>query len=80
MRLTGLTIRARIIAMLLLLSLVAVGGATSTYLSAQHHNVEIAALLRSATGVAQIERLRAGIYAVVMESRGLYIARDTKQA
>ena len=80
MRLTGLTIRARIVAMLLMLSVVAIGGAASTYTSAQYHNVEISALLRSSNGVAQIERLRAGIYAVVMESRGLYVARDTKQA
>jgi len=27
-----------------------------------------------------IERLRSGVYAVVMESRGLYIARDARQA
>ena len=80
MRLTGLTIRARIIGMLLVLSMVAVGGATSTYFSARHHNIEISDLLRSSNGVAQIERMRAGIYAVVMESRGLYIARDARQA
>jgi len=73
-------IGTRIVAVITLLGVVAVGGATSTYISAREHNAEIAQLLREAQGVTLIERLRAGVYAVVMESRGLYIARDARQA
>ena len=80
MKHTQLSIRTWIVGSLSLLSLVAVGGATMTYVSAQGHNQEIAALLRASGGVARMEGVRAGIYAVVMESRGLYLAKEPRQS
>jgi methyl-accepting chemotaxis protein len=74
------TIGGRMIALLLLLACVAMAGAGMTYRAAQHQAAATAALDRAAESRPLIERLRAGIYNVVMESRGLYLATDRKQA
>jgi len=80
MRLVPVTIGARILAVLLALGMVAAGAAAIPFLASREHNEKIADLVRAAGGIAQVERMRAGVYGVVMESRGLYIARDPKQA
>ena len=74
------TIGGRVIALLLLLASVAMTGPVTTYVAAQRHDAALAELERIAESRPLIERLRAGIYQVVMESRGLYLAADRKQA
>lgn len=74
------TIGGRVIALLLLLASVAVTGSVTTFLAAQRQDAALVALNRNAESSALIERMRAGIYQVVMESRGLYLATDRKQA
>jgi methyl-accepting chemotaxis protein len=74
------SIATRIAVGLLTLGLVAIGGSAATYwaMAAQASRVE--ALTLASDGPPLVERLRAGVYAVVMESRGLYLARDKNQA
>ena len=74
------TIGGRVIALLLLLAGVAMTGAVTTYVTAQRHDAALAELDRIAESRPLIERLRAGIYLVVMESRGLYLAANRTQA
>jgi|GEM_PF-4070540 len=74
------TIGGRMIALLLLLACVAMAGAGMTYRAAQQQAAANAALDRAVESRPLIERLRAGIYNVVMESRGLYLATDRTQA
>jgi methyl-accepting chemotaxis protein len=74
------SIGARLAAGLLLLGAVALGGAAATWAGASAQANRTAALMRLASAEPLAERLRAGVYAVVMESRGLYIARDRAQA
>ena len=74
------TIGGRVIALLLLLASVAVTDSVMTFLAAQRQDAALAALNRNVESSALIERIRAGIYQVVMESRGLYLAADRKQA
>ena len=65
---------------LLALGLVAMGGASATYLAMDAQASRVQALTRAADGPQLIESLRAEVYATVMESRGLYIAHDKAQA
>jgi methyl-accepting chemotaxis protein len=74
------SIGARVAAGLMVLSTVALGEAVATYRAMASQTDRIAAIARAAEGPSLVERLRAGVYAVVMESRGLYVARDTSQA
>ena len=74
------TIGGRVIALLLLLATVAMAGAGVTFAYAKRQEAAQAALDRADESRPLIERLRAGIYQVVMESRGLYLAADRKQA
>jgi methyl-accepting chemotaxis protein len=74
------SIGVRLAAGLLLLGAVALGGAMATWAGASAQADRTAALMRLASAEPLAERLRAGVYAVVMESRGLYIARDRAQA
>lgn len=70
----------RLAAGLVLLGLVALGSAGATWFGMAAQAERTAALSRLNGGEALLERLRAGVYAVVMEGRGLYIARDRQQA
>ena len=65
---------------LLLLGAVALGGGAMTFLALKQSSARHAELMRLAEGEALIERVRVGVFAVVMESRGLYLARDRRQA
>jgi methyl-accepting chemotaxis protein len=65
---------------LLAVGAVALGSSGVTYLAMETQADRVTALTHASEGPRLVERLRAGVYAVVMESRGLYIARDTKQA
>ena len=74
------TIGGCVIALLLLLAGVAMTGAVTSFLAAQRHDAAQAELDRIGESRPLIERLRAGIYQVVMESHGLYLAANRAQA
>jgi methyl-accepting chemotaxis protein len=57
---------------------VALGGAGATYLAMAAQGRQIAELTRASSGPTLVESLRAGVYAVVMESRGLYLPNPPK--
>src|ERR1700712_1493802 len=65
---------------LLTLGFVAIGGAGATYFAMDAQASRVQELTRAEEGSKLVEQLRAGVYAIVMESRGLYIARDKAQA
>jgi len=75
-----LGIGAQVTAALLLLGAVALTGAGVNYFANEAEAARVAALTRAAQGPVLVERLRVGVYAVVMESRGLYLAADARQA
>ena len=77
---SSMSIAYRMAVGLLLLSLVAIGGAAATYLAMNSQGNRVAALTRAADGPPLVERISASVFAIVMESRGLYIARDRAQA
>jgi methyl-accepting chemotaxis protein len=64
----------------LLLAIVAMGNAGATYFAMKAQADQVSALARAAEGPKLVERMRAVVYAVVMESRGLYLPSDSKQA
>jgi methyl-accepting chemotaxis protein len=70
----------RLAAGLLLLGAVALGGAGVTHFALQHQAARQAEVERLVRAEALIERVRVGVYAVVMESRGLYLAASRRQA
>ena len=74
------SVGARLAAGLLSLSLVGCLAAGITYYFLSGQSVRITRLVRAGDGPVLVEQLRAGVYAVVMESRGLYIARNRAQA
>jgi methyl-accepting chemotaxis protein len=74
------SIGVRLAAGLLLLGAVALGGAAATWAGARAQVERNAELMRLATAEPLAERLRTGVYAVVMESRGLYLAANRAQA
>jgi methyl-accepting chemotaxis protein len=67
------SVGAQVATALILLGAVALGGVAATWIAmtAQAERVEV--LARASDGPLIVERLRAAVYAVVMESRGLYI-------
>jgi methyl-accepting chemotaxis protein len=81
MSLTSLrTIGARFAILASILGLVALGGAFVAF-EADRRQAEASETLRTQAGARPaIERMRGAIYAVVMESRGLYLAADRAQA
>ena len=74
------SVGARVASALLVLGIVALGGAGATYLAMEAQADRVTVLTRATDGPRLVERLRAEVYAVVMESRGLYFARDARQA
>ncbi len=76
----SISIAARIALGLLALGIVAIGGAGATYVAMDAQADQVSALTRAAEGPRLVERIRAEVYAIVMESRGLYFARDAAQA
>jgi methyl-accepting chemotaxis protein len=74
------SIGLRLAAGLLLLGTVALGGAGVTFLALQQQAARQAETARLYEAQALIERVRVGVYAVVMESRGLYLAASRRQA
>jgi methyl-accepting chemotaxis protein len=65
---------------LLLLGAVALGGAGATFIALQHQAARHAEVLRLGEAQVLVERVRVGVYAVVMESRGLYLAANRGQS
>ncbi len=80
MRRNGFPIGARLAAAMLLLGAVALGGAATAWFGHRAEVARTAAINRLATAEPLAERLRTGVYAVVMESRGLYLAASRAQA
>jgi methyl-accepting chemotaxis protein len=80
MRRKGFSIGARLAAAMLLLGAVALGGAAVAWLGHRAEVARSAAITRLATAEPLAERLRTGVYAAVMESRGLYLAANRAQA
>ncbi|WP_270939098.1 HAMP domain-containing protein, partial [Falsiroseomonas oryzae] len=74
------SIGLRLASGLLLLGAVALGAAGASQLVLQHQAARYAQAMRYAEAEALIERVRVGVYAVVMESRGLYLAANRGQA
>ena len=74
------SVGARVATALLVMAVVALGGAGATYLGMEAQAERVTALTQATDGPRLVERLRAEVYAVVMESRGLYFARDARQA
>jgi methyl-accepting chemotaxis protein len=74
------SIGLRLAAGLLLLGAVALGGGGITFAALEQQANRQAEVVRLAEGEALIEKVRVGVYAVVMESRGLYLAADRRQA
>jgi methyl-accepting chemotaxis protein len=70
----------RAAACLLVLGGVALMGACVTYRAMNAQADRIARIAQAAEGPLLVERLRADVYAAVMESRGLYVAKDSRQA
>jgi methyl-accepting chemotaxis protein len=65
---------------LMLFGAVALGGAFGAFLALRQQAERSVAVARLADADALVQRVRVGIYAVVMESRGLYLAPDRGQA
>jgi len=80
MRRSGISIGARLAAALVLLGMVALGGAGITWLGHRAEASRDEAISRLSSAEPLAERLRTGVYAVVMESRGLYLAANRAQA
>lgn len=76
----SVSVATRIAFCLLTLGFVALAGAGATYVGMELQAARVVELTRTAEGPLLVERLRAGVYAVVMESRGLYFARSADQA
>ncbi|WP_372617629.1 methyl-accepting chemotaxis protein [Falsiroseomonas sp.] len=74
------SIGLRLAAGLILLGAVALGGAGVTFLALQQQAARQLETARLHEAQALIERVRVGVYAVVMESRGLYLAASRRQA
>jgi methyl-accepting chemotaxis protein len=80
MRRDGFSIGTRLAAAMLLLGAVALGVAAVAWFGHRAEAARSAAITRLATAERLAERLRTGVYAVVMESRGLYLAANRAQA
>jgi methyl-accepting chemotaxis protein len=65
---------------LVLLGAVTLGGGLVAFLALNHQAARQAEVARLAEGEILLERVRVGVYAVVMESRGLYLAASRAQA
>jgi methyl-accepting chemotaxis protein len=74
------SIGTRVMAALVILGLTALAGAFAAQFGMARQAAQEREVNRLAQAEPLAERLRAGVYAVVMESRGLYIARDRAQA
>jgi methyl-accepting chemotaxis protein len=74
------SIGIRLAAGLLLLGAVALGAALAGWLGHRSEAARQAEIARLASAEPLAERLRTGVYAVVMESRGLYLAANRAQA
>jgi methyl-accepting chemotaxis protein len=74
------SVGAQVAAALFILGAVALGGVGATWYSMAAQAERIQILTRAATGPTLVEALRAGVYAVVMESRGLYLPGTPRQA
>jgi methyl-accepting chemotaxis protein len=74
------SIGARVAVGLVMLGLVALGGTAVTYTAMQRQADRIQEIARLTEGPRLADRLIGEVYAVVMESRGLYIATTAREA
>ena len=74
------TIGVQMAVALFTLGFVALGGAATTWIGMTRQADRIEAMTRASDGPELVERLRAGVNGVVMESRGLYLAANRGQS
>ena len=74
------SIGAQMAAALVTLGAVALAGSTATWITMTLQAKAIEAMVRASAGPELVERLRAEVNGVVMESRGLYLAANRTQA
>ena len=74
------TIGVQMAVTLFALGFVALGGAATTWIGMTRQADRIEAMTRASDGPELVERLRAGVNGVVMESRGLYLAANRGQS
>ncbi len=80
MRLPNLSIATKLYLIFALLATVTLALATITVVSARRHAVLTAEFGSAFAGALNVERVNALIYAVVMESRGIYMSHDIATA
>lgn len=73
------SIRGRITMLMGLLVLLGAGGGILGAAALRHHVADVAALGREQERAYLVQRLDTAVYAVVMESRGMYMARTPQQ-
>ena len=74
------TIAARVTALLLALGAVSLSGAGLAFLAMERKAARMAEVARLADGPAMVERMRAGLNAVVADTRSLFLAADAAEA
>ncbi|WP_137180295.1 methyl-accepting chemotaxis protein [Roseomonas sp. AR75] len=74
------SIGLRLAAALMLLGVVALAAGFANFVAMRHEAERQAQVIRLAEAESLVQRVRVGIYAVVMESRGLYLASSRNQA
>src|SRR3954470_4871994 len=80
MRLPSLSVAAKLYAIVVFLAIATVALAGITVINARYQASMTTEYETSLVGTQNVERVNGLIYAVVMESRGLYMSTDTAQA
>jgi methyl-accepting chemotaxis protein len=75
-----LTVKRKLFALIAFLGLVPVAGAAATYLALDGNKVVQRELDAADNGTIHLERINGLVYAVVMESRGIYMSKDWSAA
>jgi methyl-accepting chemotaxis protein len=73
------SIRGRMLSLVALLALVGAGGGIVGATALHMHAAEVTAMAREQERAYLLQRLDTAVYATVMESRGLYMARDARE-
>jgi methyl-accepting chemotaxis protein len=75
-----LSIATKLYAILALLAIATVALAAVAVVNAWHHNALTQEFEAASQGAKHVERLNGLVYAVAMESRGIYMSADAKAA
>src|SRR6266481_4223410 len=76
----GYSLKTRLYTIIGFLALLPLLGVVSALVTMEHAKRDDAALDRAARGTIHLERINGLVYAVVMESRGIYMSPDWKSA